>query len=231
MVHRVAAIAVCLLACSQLLPAQSAAVAVLTPRAFNERLSSDVRPVSGEVLVGLIATAPSVQPREDNLTVGLPSGTWTALNVRLTDSSGRYDASLEYDVTSVRPGLTRLRVPTKTPGILRSATATTLVSLAEISGPDGKAVVVTGWGLTDSVDQLTVLVNSRGWDTRLFLKRLGERDYIPANCDALAKDPSRIAFDTSCVTARGRAAEAEILIRRQRFEDVAADLRATLRLR
>lgn len=198
---------------------------VLSPKSFDEHFAQDVKPVSGDVVTG-IHGGDSEKPAGDNLTVLIPAGAWRELRVTITALDGSYDARVLYDLNSVRSGPTRLRIPTKNSTLFQKASKESLSVLAEISdGLKTTATVLAGWGIDGHRRRVRAYLNSRGWDTRIYISSPATGNLDPGDCASVAA-PNVVAYDTTCVVdIPGGATRFEVALIRFRFEQRAKDIR------
>lgn len=144
--------------------AAAQAMAPLEPRSKWERWVDEV-PVSGGVIVGVMASAARSPVDLNALTVELPRSAAGPLCVEVSSHDGRYSARLEYDLGPSRARTAiALRLPTQYGSRLRSYTASELVVLARLTrkcGDPQGAIVPAAWSQTGRGDTVYVFANSR----------------------------------------------------------------------
>jgi hypothetical protein len=197
---------------------------VLTPVRFEDKVREGAIPVSGGVFVGAVSGDGSDAAGLDALMVYLSGSEPERLCLSVASRDGRYVAEAEYKVGGLALGQYRLILPSQHLASLRGYRAEDLAVLVEAKGScsdRGHVVLPAMWRAEADRSHISLLVNSGGTDTRVYLP--ASSSFVP--CEGFSEGKS-LAYDVRCTIAL--PSTQEVVIVRQRFENRMADIRATL---
>ncbi len=160
----------------------------------------DKVPVSGEIRVGIMTTNHDASINPSYFYVMIPKHTERFLFCEISSRDGRYEASVSYNITNLKPGSHKFSLPTQHIDDLknyRSKDITILTSIGNTHSDELKYFTSASWQpVTTYPTDIYILLNSEK-KTSIVVenKKLANRNEYP--CDKIITDSS-IAYNCLC---------------------------------
>ena len=157
-------------------------------------------PVSGETRVGLMAfeTADKVVPT--SFFVRIPEHKSPILSVEVSSRDGRYQANLFYDISSIKPQVIELELPTRYISELHSYTVRDITILSKIvpaKDRDPECYVLSCWNRPAFKNNLAYVYLNSEHPTDLILEDSHATERI-IECNRITEGNS-VSYNCSCV--------------------------------
>lgn len=170
----------------------------------------DKVPVSGDIRVGLMNEYTNGPVSPGSFYVVLPTKKETKLCVEISSWDGRYEASLEYDISGVPPGVQMFELPTAYKDKLNKFQKKNLAVLARgatTCTSEKYNIYPASWSEnSQKSDTLYLLVNSENPTKIGFTDKQGVNQEI--ECKKIS-NPSAIAFNCICALPKKNILNAE----------------------